>query len=164
MTKKIAVLSIFVLLFFARLAVAQEIIDTPIEHILVYPSDKSAPVRIYKTFPLTGRVIGMNLENASGASVTNKRTAESVSTDGNGLYKITAAKGDTLFFAIAKYSKEMRPVKNSKENLNVILMKRKANNLPAKHSQSDYDKAKAEDDELYRILEKDAKLEGKWNY
>jgi hypothetical protein len=156
MTKKIALLPIFVLLFFARLVVAQEIIDTPIVHDL--------NPKFYKTFSLNGRVIGMNLENVSGASVTNKRTAESVNTDGNGLYKITAAKGDTLFFAIAKYAKEMRPVKNSKENLNVILMKRKANNLPAKHSRSDYDKAKAEDDELYRILEKDAKLEGKWNY
>jgi hypothetical protein len=150
------------LLLLSKTALCQEIIDTPIEHYLVYPTQKPAQVR--KPFPVTGRIIGINLENVKDATVMNICTAETTKTDNNGIYHITAAKGDTLAFMTTKYSVEMRGIKPSKENLNIIMIKRKADGFSFKKSSKDYNKAVDDDNELYRILEKDAKLEGKWVY
>ena len=99
-----------------------------------------------------------------GVTIINSRTAEKVTTDSRGIFQVTVVKGDVLTFSISKYSKEVRIIKNVTENLNVIMIKRKVDELPADHSDSDYNKAKQTDDEFYRILEKDAKIEGKWKY
>jgi hypothetical protein len=156
MIKKTSFLSLFILLFLSGSAMAQEIIDTPIVHDLT--------PKVYKTFFVSGRVVGMNLETVQGVNIVNKRTGETASTDGSGIYKISAAKTDTLFFKTGKYSMEMRQIKTPGDKMNVIMIKRKTDELPAGHSQSDFNKAQREDNELYRILEKDAKLEGKWVY
>jgi hypothetical protein len=155
MKKTLLLLSFLLLIFLSKISSAQ-IIDTPIVHDLT--------PRIYKMFLIQGRVIGVNLEDVNGAAITNKRTAEKIMTNSHGIYELNAAKGDTLIFEIAKYSKDSRIIKNPKERLNVILIKRKTDELPANHSSSDYNKAGRADEELLRILEKDAKLEGKWNY
>ncbi len=158
--KKIHFTFAFILLvFLAKTALCQEIIDTPIEHDIGIHDPK-----VIKTFVINGRVLGVNLENVQGVTVVNSRTAEKVNTDSRGIFQVTAVKGDMLTFNISKYSKEVRVIKNVKENLDVIMIKRKADELPADHSDSDYNKAKRADDELYRILEKDAKLEDKWKY
>lgn len=156
MIKKITFLPLFILLFISGSALAQEIIDTPIEH--------DVSIKVYNSFLVNGRVIGMNLETLQGVNVTNKRTNETAGTDASGIYKISAAKGDTLFFKSGKYSMEMCQVKTPGEKMNVILIKRKTDDLAAGHSQSDFKKAQRDDNEIYRILEKDAKLEGKWVY
>jgi len=156
MIKKRFLLPLFILLFLSGPALAQEIIDTPIVHDLT--------PKVYKSFLVNGRVIGMNLEILQGVNIINKRTNETTGTDASGIYKISAAKGDTLFFKSGKYSMEMRRVKTPAEKLNVILIKRKTDDLPAGRSQSDFNKAQRDDNDTYRILEKDAKLEGKWVY
>jgi hypothetical protein len=145
--------------FYSKTTVAQDIIDTPITH---YVFDKKA--KTYAPFLINGRVLGMNLEDVIGATVTNKRTAEKAITADHGTYQINAAKGDTLVFSLAKYSLELQPVRSTADRLNIILIKRKADNLPAGHSKSDYNKAHREDEELIRILEKDARIEGRWKY
>jgi hypothetical protein len=157
MKKLLLLLSFILMLFVSKNSFAQ-IIDTPIQYYIV-----NTPM-VYKPFPVTGRVIGVNLENVQGVAITNICSAEKAITDNNGIYHINGAKGDTLAFEILKYSRDFKGIKSPKENLNVIMIKRKADNLPSDHSKSDYRKARNEDDELYRILEKDAKLEGKWNY
>jgi hypothetical protein len=156
MINKIALLSFFIFSFLSRSALAQEIIDTPIVHDLT-------PI-VYKTYPVKGRVIGMNLEFVQGVTVTNKRTSENVSTDVNGIFRITAATGDTLVFNISKYSNDTLRVRSQKENLNLVMIKRKTDSLPPGYSTGEYNKAKREDNELYRILNKDAKTEEKWKY
>ncbi|WP_295671829.1 hypothetical protein [uncultured Mucilaginibacter sp.] len=164
MINKIALFSFFILLLFSRSVLAQEIIDTPIEHYIVYQDPKVIKVKINPPFAITGRVIGMNLENVQDVAVTNICTAETAKTDNNGIYRIHAAKGDTLAFVISKYSTELRGVKPSKENLNIILIKRKADAFVNKIPIHDYNKAVSDDNDIYHILEKDAKLEGKWVY
>jgi hypothetical protein len=159
MKKNLLLFLLIPLAFQSKTAIAQAVADTPIEHYVFYKNPK-----VYVNIMISGRVIGVNLEDVQGVKVKNIRTAESASTDGHGIFKINAAKGDTLHFEVAKYSKEVRIIKNAKENLNVIMIKRKTDELPPSHSSSDYDKAKKADNELYRILEKDAKLEGKWKY
>jgi hypothetical protein len=154
--KKILLLLSFILLLFLSKTSSAQIIDTPIVHDLT--------PRIYKTFAIQGRVIGVNLEDVAGVTITNKRTAGKITTNSHGIYEVNAAKGDTLFFEVSKYSKVMEVIRNPKERLNIILIKKKTDELPANHSSSDYNKANRADDELLRILEKDAKLEGKWNY
>jgi hypothetical protein len=156
MKNSLLLLSFVLLIFFSKTVLAQEVADTPAEHSIFAK-------KVYKPFILTGRVLGVNLENVHGVVITNICTAETATTDGNGIYHIGASRGDTLNFEISKYSKEVRSIK-SNENLNIIMIKRKTGNLPPGYSRSDYNKAKKEDDELYRILEKDAKLEDKWKY
>ncbi len=106
----------------------------------------------------------MNLETLKAAVVVNLCTAEIAKADDNGIYHISAGKGDTLAFGYGRYSATLLGIKSPKDKFNVVLMKRKVDALPSDHSASDYEKAKKEDDELYKILDKDAKLEGKWNY
>jgi len=159
-SKKLRPLFFFVVLMMgSKVTQAQAVTDTPITNNILYykPVD-------YKPFPVTGRIIGMNLEILKAALVVNLCTAETTKADDNGIYHINAGKGDTLAFAFGRYSATLLGIKSPKDRFNIILMKRKANNLPAGHSGSDYDKAKKDDDELYKILDKDAKLEGKWNY
>jgi len=156
MKKIFLLLSLTALLFLSKTAVCQAVTDTPIVHNL--------DPTFYKTSLLTGRVIGVNLENVQGVSITNIRTSEKASTDSRGIYQVNAAKGDTLAFYIAKYSKDTLIVGSIKENLNLIMIKRKVDELPANHSESDFNRARRADNELYRVLEKDAKLEGKWKY
>jgi hypothetical protein len=164
MLKKISLLSFFFLLILAKQGFAQEIIDTPITN-LILPPKIPKPVKPKVYVMITGRVLGVNLENVQGVIVTNICTDEKVSTDNHGIYHINVAKGDSVGFAVAKYSSVLKGIKSDKaETLNVIMIKRKADNLPPGHSRDDYNKAKTEDDDLYRILEKDAKVEGKWNY
>jgi len=161
MKKPFLLLLSVLLAFLSKTVSAQERVDTPIEHDVGIRDPKP---KVINSVLLTGRVIGVNLENVQGVSVTNIRTSEKVNTDSRGVYHVNAAKGDTLAFYIAKYSKDIIIVKSVKDNLDLILFKRKVDDLPANHSQSDYNKAKKEDNELYRILEKDAKLEEKWKY
>jgi len=145
--------------FLSKTVWCQQIIDTPIEHDIGIKEPK-----VIKSFVINGRVIGVNLENVQGVSVTNIRTGDKVNTDSRGLFQVNIIKGDTLTFSVSKYSKETRIIKYPNENLNVIMIKRKVDELPSNYSQSDYNKASREDDELYHILEKDAKLEDKWKY
>jgi len=163
MKKIILPLLIIVLFFNSKTTVAQDIIDTPITH-YVFDKKVKVNVKINPVFLVSGRVLGMNLEDIIGATVTNKRTAEKAITADHGTYQIDAAKGDTLVFSIAKYSLELRPVRSATDRLNMIMVKRKADSLPAGYSKSNYNRARREDEELIRILEKDARLEGKWKY
>ena len=152
-------LLLFIVGFLSKTAQAQDITDTPIRHFILY----NRPAE-YKPFPITGRVIGTNLESIKGAEVINICTGETTKADDNGIFHFQAGKGDTLAFAGSKYSATIIGVKSPKEKFNIILIKRKANTLPPGHSGSDYEKAKKEDEGLYKILDKDAKEEGKWNY
>ncbi|HEY8782659.1 MAG TPA: hypothetical protein VIM16_13630 [Mucilaginibacter sp.] len=166
--KKLFLLFSFILIvLLSKTVLAQEVADTPIVHNIGVQAPKvykAKVLKLNKPFPITGRVLGVNLENVEGVIVTNICTAEKASTDSHGIYHIEAAKGDTLAFEIPKYSGELRSIKAQKGNLNIIMIKRKAIDLLPNHSRSDYSKARKDDDELYRILEKDAKIEGKWNY
>lgn len=151
--KKIFLLSSFVLMLFISKITSAQIIDTPIEHEL-------NP----KLYVIKGRILGINLENVQGARITNIRTAESINSDSYGFYHINAAWGDSLAFYFSRYSKDTVIVKSHKENLNIIMIKRKVDELPPGYSQLDYYEANKKDHELYHILNKDAKLEGKWKY
>jgi hypothetical protein len=157
--KKLSLLFAFILLvFLSKNVLGQEVIDTPITNFY-------KPPRVYVNSPITGRVIGIvNLEELGGVAVANKRTTEKTTTNNHGFYQLNAAKGDTLLFDFSRYSKDIRVIRNPKEKLNVILMNKKVNSLPANASKSDLRKAERDDEDLYRILEKDAEREGKWSY
>ncbi|HEY2581666.1 MAG TPA: hypothetical protein VGI43_07665 [Mucilaginibacter sp.] len=146
--------ALFTFIFFSSQTSFAQIIDTPIEH-YVFKKD-------FYLVLLKGRVIGMSLENLNGVTVSNIRTAEKATTNSLGFFQLTVAKGDTITFELPGHSKELRIIKHTEENLNVILIKRKADTLSP--DSEEYKKATKADKELYRILEKDAKLEGKWNY
>lgn len=120
--------------------------------------------RVYKMDVVRGRVLGVNLENVAGATVTNCRTADKTVTDANGIYQLNVAKGDTVIFRIARYSVTPEVVKSLRDNLNVIMIKRKADSLPAGSPPSEYKKAKRDDKKMVEILEKDARLDDKWKY
>ena len=160
MKKTILLVSFILLLCVAKTASCQEIIDTPITNLILPP--KTPPV--LKTFPVNGRVIGLNLEVLQGVIVTNIRTKEKTSTDSRGIFELTAAKGDTVTFDFANHSEEERVAKNGKDHINVIMIKRTVDSMPPGSGPGEIRKAARADDELYRILEKDAKLEDKWNY
>ncbi|MFI5137342.1 MAG: hypothetical protein ACHQIM_05905 [Sphingobacteriales bacterium] len=160
MMKNLRFLIIILLLFLSKAAMAQEIIDTPIEYFVVAP--KAIKPKTYVL--VTGRILGVNLEDVKGAIITNLCTAEKASSDSHGVYHIRAAKGDSIGFEFPKYSKNIAAVKAPDDPLNIVMIKKTADNLPAVHSPSDLRKAKNADDELYRILQKDAKLEDKWKY
>jgi hypothetical protein len=159
--KKPFLLLCFVLFVLLSKTASAQVVDTPIEHDIGIHDPKP---KVFNSVLLTGRVIGVNLENVPGVSVKNIRTSEKVSTDSRGIYQVNAIKSDTLVFYIAKYSKDTMIVKSLKDNLNLIMFKRKVDELPADYSSSDFNKAKREDNELYRVLEKDARLEEKWKY
>jgi hypothetical protein len=116
------------------------------------------------TFTVNGRVLGFNLEFLQGVIVTNSRTKEKTITDSRGFFRLTGARDDNFIFEVAGHSKEIRVVKSAKDKLNVIMIKRKVDELPPNASQATIDEATAADDKFYRILEKDAKLEEKWKY
>jgi len=147
-------------------AVAQQTTDTPIEHFVPRPP----PDHVFKAqkvavpFTINGRIVGVNLEDVSGAQVTNICSGETVLTNSRGIYQLKALKGDAIGISFPKYSKEIRIIKSEKDPLNVVLFKRKADNLPPGHTEQDYNKARRDDEDLLRILEKDAKLEDKWKY
>ncbi|HEY4325219.1 MAG TPA: hypothetical protein VGN20_14575 [Mucilaginibacter sp.] len=147
----------FIFTFFSSKTTFAQIIDTPIEHYVFAKDPKPFIIKVVK-----GRVIGMSLENLNGVTVSNTRTAEKVITNNLGFYQLNVAKYDTITFESPGHSKELRVIKRTNENLNVILIKRKTDTLSP--GSEEYKKAGKADNELYRILEKDAKLEGKWNY
>jgi hypothetical protein len=157
MKKTLLLLSLISLLFFSETALCQEIIDTPITNFILPPG-------MIKTFPVNGRVLGLNLEVLPGVIITDTRTKEKTATDSRGTFRLTAAKADTFIFEFANHSKETRVAKSGKDNMNVIMIKRKVDELPANPQPSDLRKAERADEELYNILEKDAKIEGKWKY
>lgn len=133
--------------------------DTAITYIVKYRTPPE-----YKPFAITGRVIGTNLESIKAAQVINICSGQTTNADDNGIFHFQAAKGDTLAFIGSRYPPMTTGVKSPKDKFNIILMKRKADLLPPGHSRSDYEKAKKDDENLYKILDKDAKEEGKWNY
>jgi hypothetical protein len=154
MKKIFRTLPFVVLVLLSKSAFAQVVADTPKVHNIV-PG-------LYHL--IKGRVIGMNLESLEGVIITNKWTAEKTKTDSHGIYQLSVSTGDTITFECLRHSKEIRIIKHPKPVLNVILIKRKADELPLNSSPSDLKKAERADEEFYSILEKDAKLEGKWNY
>lgn len=156
--KKVSFIFSFILLISLKTAFGQ-IIDTPIEHYVVYNEPKVNPA-----FRVTGRVLGVNLEDVIGADVINMCSANKTKTDSHGTFRIDAAIGDTLVIATSKYSLWPRYIKSDKENVDIILIKRKVDLLPPGYSRSDYNKARKEDEQLLHVLEKDAKLEAKWKY
>ena len=160
MKKLLLLLSFTLSLFASKTASCQEIIDTPITNLILPP--KTPP--IIKTFPVNGRVLGLNLEVLQGVVITNRRTKEKTSTDSRGIFQLTAAKGDTIVFEFANHSEEERVAKNGKDHMNVIMIKRKVDSMPPGSGPGEIRKAARADDELYSILEKDAKLEDKWKY
>jgi hypothetical protein len=154
--KKILIsLSFILLIFLSKTAHSQQVVS---------PSNDIKQNYPYVIVPIKGRVIGINLEILQGVTITDKRTGDKTSSDNNGIYQLNVAEGDTITFELAPRSEETRVIKHTKDALNVILIKRTADQLQANSSPTDFKKAKKADDELYRILEKDAKLEGKWNY
>lgn len=119
---------------------------------------------VLKTALIRGRVLGVNLENVAGATVTDLRTAEKTATDINGIYQLKVAKGDTVVFRTMKYSVTPAVVKSLRDNLNVIMIKHKTDGLPAGYTPSEYEKAERDDRKLIEILKKDARLDDKWKY
>jgi hypothetical protein len=158
MTTRCIFFLVLAMALITRTATAQ-VIDTPIVYFQHDPK-----VVVKDTFLIKGRVIGFNLEDIGAASVTNMCTGEGTTTNKRGMYQIRAVKNDTVVFQFARHSLEYREAKRSKENLNIILIRRKTEELPVGYSRSDYNKARKADEEFYRILEKDAKLEGRWIY
>ncbi len=159
MFKKITLSILLISPLFAGTVFAQQAVaDTPITNYVFY-SNNNKP-----TFSISGRVLGMNLENVQGVTVLDICTAEKAVTDNHGLYTIGVCKGDTLAFLIPKYSVFVRGFKSPKDNGNMIMIKLETDKLPANYSPADYRKAEAADNKLLHILEKDAKVEGKWNY
>ena len=156
--KKIIFLPFIMLLIGYTHSYAQEKPDTAIEHLVVYRTV------VYKPFPVSGRVIGVNLESVKGGQVINICSADTGRTDDNGFFHLSAAAGDTLAFVSPKYSATVVGVRSQKDKFNVILIKRKTASLPPGYAESDYNKAAREDNNLLKILDKDAKAEGKWNY
>ena len=129
--KKASVFFLFIAFCCLSKAVfAQEVIDTPITNFIKY----NKPIE-YKPFPITGRIVGMNLEILKAAVVVNLCTAEITKADDNGIYHISAGKGDTLAFGYGRYSPTLLGIKSPKDKFNVVLMKRKADNLPSGHSE-----------------------------
>ena len=157
MKKILASLTFILLAFLSKTAYCQQAADASNTNNLALQST-------YVIVPIRGRVIGINLDILQGVVITDKRTGDKTNSDNNGIYRLNVAKGDTVTFDLAPRSQETRVIKRTQDALNVILIKRAANQLPANSSPTDIKKAKKADDELYRILEKDAKLEGKWNY
>jgi hypothetical protein len=156
--KKISLLLPFILLILlSKTAHCQQVADTS-------NANSAASHSTYVIVPIKGRVIGLNLEVLQGVIIANKRTNDKTNSDNNGIYHLNVAKGDTITFELAPRSQEIRVIKHTQDALNVILIKRTADQLPVNTSPTDLKKAKKADEELYRILEKDAKLEGKWNY
>ena len=129
--KLLILLVFFVFAFLAKTAYAQETPDTAITFFIKYRT----PV-VYKPFPVSGRVIGTNLESIKSAEVINICTGETTKADDNGIYHFQAAKGDTLAFLGGRYSPTVIGVKSPKDKFNIILLKRKAWNLPSGHSNS----------------------------
>jgi hypothetical protein len=157
--KKMFVLLFFLPVFYTSGLFAQSATDTAIEHFVVYNQTAA-----YKPFSIKGRVIGARLESIKGAEVINLCTGDTAKADDEGIYHINAGKGDTLAFVYGRYSTAILGVRSAKEKFNIILIKRKTESLLPGYSRSDFEKARKDDDELYRILGKDAKEEGKWNY
>jgi hypothetical protein len=149
------------MVFFAKTAFCQETTDTPITHFVPQPGPNKI-IKPENIASLTGRVIGVNLENVAGVAITNSRTAEKTTTDSQGIFKAKVAKDDTLTFEVGKYSRTQVIVRSLKDKLNIVMIKKKTDGL--KPDEEGYNKARKDDEELLRILEKDAKLEGKWNY
>jgi hypothetical protein len=154
-----AMFLLIALSFVSGTVLAQAVADTPIMHFVEYN-------KRVENFPfaITGRVIGANLESIKQAEVINICTGETTKADDNGIYHFQAAKGDTLAFVSPKYSATILGIKVSKDKFNIILIKRKADNLPTGYSERDYEKAQREDEAFYKILDKDAKEEGRWKY
>ena len=166
MLNKLFHLSLLICLFLSRPAIAQEIPDTPIEHNIGIDDPNLYKPKVHKVFPpfkLTGRIIGIKLESVQGVVITDICSGETATTDEHGIYHIAVAKGDSVAFVVKKYSNDFRLIKSS-DNLNFVMIKRKTDGLSAKQNITEYTQAKKQDDELYRILEKDAKEEGKWKY
>jgi hypothetical protein len=138
------------------MSLAQDVIDTPIEHIEVYKTIG------YKPSPISGRAIGANLEVLKEARVINMCSAQATKTDDNGFFHLDAAIGDTIAFVSPKYPVRQVSVKSVKDKLNVVVFKEQSASLTP--GTPDFIKAEKEDSKLLKILEKDAREEGKWNY
>jgi hypothetical protein len=123
---------------------------------------KSAAAQTTST--IKGRVIGQDMEELEGVIVINICNAETVTSNKRGFFHINTAKGDTLMFTYTKYSSGRRGIKHVGDNVNVILIDRKAAALPNDFSIGELRKAVREDDKSYEILEKGAKRNGLWNY
>ncbi len=114
-----------------------------------------------------GRILGQNMEVLEGVSIANKNTGEKASSDKQGFFYINTKKGDTLIFTFSKYSKDVRVIRKPSENVNMILMDRKARDLPPDYTGSEYnayEKARDEDERVYRIINKGVEREGFWKY
>lgn len=157
--KKTRYILLFIVSVFFFKSTFGQVIDTPIEHYVVNKEPKVKP-----EFSVSGRILGVNLEDVTGADVINMCSADKSKTDNRGIFHISASAGDTLAVLTPKYSAGLRCVKSAKENLNIILIKRKTDLLPPGYTRSNFNKARKDDEELLRILEKDAKLEAKWKY
>jgi len=157
--KKIRYIFLLIVSVFFFKSTFGQVIDTPIEHYVVNKELKVKP-----DFAISGRVLGVNLEDVTSADIINMCSAGRSKTDNRGIFHINASAGDTVAVSTPKYSAGLRCVKSAKENLNIILIKRKTDLLPPGYTRGDFNKARKDDEELLRILEKDAKLEAKWKY
>lgn len=126
--------------------------------------DKAPKEKTVEIYFIKGRVIGINLQELENVTITNICSNETTTTDKKGFYQLNVSKGDTLSFNFPHFSKDVLFIKNPKENLNVILIHKKVEALPPNASRSEVKKAIKEDEDLYDILEKDAKRDGKWTY
>ncbi len=113
---------------------------------------------------IKGRIIGQAMEELEGVTVVNVCHTEMATSNNRGFFQIKAAKGDTLIFISTKYSTGKSFVKRLSDNVNVVMITRKAAALPIGFTESDYKKAAREDEKLYDILEKGAERNGTWIY
>jgi hypothetical protein len=114
-----------------------------------------------------GRILGQNMEVLEGVTIYNKNTSEKVNSDKQGIFSISTKKGDTLIFTFSKYSKDVRVIRKPSENVNMILIDRKARDLPPDYTGSERylnEKAHDEDERVYRIINRGAEREGLWKY
>ena len=96
---------------------------------------------------LTGKVIVDSTRNISGIHVVNLTGELGATTDGKGVFKILAKKGDTLFFSSIQLDQKKVEVKESSfNNILVVKMREKFNEL---------DEVRIDDIRLSGVLSKD---------
>ena len=127
----------------------------------------SAKLSFAQSVLTKGRVLGQNMEVLEGVTITNKNTSDKANSDKQGFFRINTKKGDTLIFTFTKYSKDMREIRKSSENVNIILIDRKAKDLPPDYTRSElhtYKREHNEDERIYEIINKGVEREGLWKY
>lgn len=112
---------------------------------------------------ISGHIIDKNLNDLTGAQITNLNTHEKSYANEYGNYSIKAKMGDTLSFAFIGETTEKRMIIDTSKHLNILLINKTVNDLGAIWTKKQYKKAEREINRYYKQLEEKAKKEGKWD-